>query len=356
MKKAQLLEQMEAKRQERAARHAKFIADARKKADTPAGREQIRSWVEAIQNEDKAALAKIDKDVRAEYRSQNITTPADGGYLVPTVVEANIVKLLKTVAPLRNLFTVIPNAPAKLQIGSETGRPNVAWTAEEAAYYQTKATFGTATINAHKLTGIVPITEEFMQDVANYPAVQALLEQQLAEAIGIQENAAFISGDGVTRPLGFRNLTLPTSQNLSYGATLVDLDYDDVKALKRAIKRAYRTNTAFIANENVEARLDGIKSTDGKYIYNPNVADENDFGRLLGRQFVTVDSVDEMTQGELWHVNGSSYWVTDVTGIRIDFGYATGDFESGRQSLRVMKRTGGAPVDVNGFAKSRAGA
>lgn len=356
MKKSDLIKAMESKRAEREARHAKFIAAAKKKAGTPEGRKQIRSWVSAIQNNDIDALKKIDGEVRAEYRSQNITTPADGGYLVPTVVEANIIEILKTIAPLRNVFTVIPNAPAKLQVGSQTGRPNVAWTAEEAAYYQTKATFGNATINAHKLTGIVPITEEFMQDVANYPAVQALLERQLAEAIGLQENAAFISGDGVTRPLGFRNLTLPAARDFSYGATLADLDYDDVKKLKRAIKRAYRGGTAFIANENVEAQLDGIKSTDGKYIYNPNVADENDFTQLLGRRFVTVDATDEMTQDELWHVNGSAYWITDVTGIRIDFGYATGDFEEGRQSLRVMKRTGGAPVNAEGFARAKAGA
>lgn len=353
MKKAQLLKEMEARRAERAARHAKLIESAKKNANTDKGREQIRSWVKAIQDEDKTALAKISQEVAKEYRSQNITTPADGGYLVPTIVEANIVEQLKLVAPLRSLFTVIPNAPAKLQVNSQTGRPNVAWTAEEAAYNATKATFGTATINAHKLTGIVPITEEFMQDVANYPAVQALLERQLAEAIGLQENAAFISGDGTTRPLGFRNLTLPAGQDLNYGAALTDLNYDDVKALKRAVKRAYRRNAGFIANENVEAQLDGVKDSDGKYIYNPNVADENDFTRLLGRNFLTVDSVDEMTQNELWFVDGGSYWITDVTGIRIDFGYATGDFEEGRQSLRVMKRTGGAPVNVNGFARSK---
>jgi HK97 family phage major capsid protein len=355
MKKADLLAAMEAKRQEREARHKKIVDLARKKAGTDEGRKQIRSWVKAIQDEDKAGLKAVSDEVAKEYRSQNITTPADGGYLVPTIVEANIIEQLKLIAPLRSLFTVIPNAPAKLQIGSQTGRPSVAWTAEEAAYYQTKATFGTATINAHKLTGIVPITEEFMQDVANYPAVQALLERQLAEAIGLQENAAFISGDGVTRPLGFRNLTLPAGQDLNYGAALTDLNYDDVKALKRAIKRAYRGNTGFIANEAVEAQLDGVKDSDGKYIYNPNVADENDFTRLLGRNFLTVDGTDELTQNELWFVNGASYWITDVTGIRIDFGYATGDFEEGRQSLRVMKRTGGAPVDVNGFARTKQG-
>lgn len=353
MKKAQLLAEMEKRKKEAEARHAKLIASAKKKANTDEGREQIRSWVKAIQTEDKDALAKISGEVAKEYRSQNITTPADGGYLVPTVVEANIIEQLKLVAPLRSLFTVIPNAPAKLQVNSQTGRPNVAWTAEEAKYFATKATFAPSTINAHKLTGIVPITEEFMEDVANYPAVQALLERQLAEAIGIQENAAFISGDGTTRPLGFRNLTLPAGQDLNYGAALANLDYDDVKALKRAIKRAYRSRAGFIANENVEAQLDGIKDTTGKYIYNPNVTDENDFTRLLGRNFLTVDSVDEMSQNELWFADGGSYWITDVTGIRIDFGYATDDFEEGRVSLRVMKRTGGAPVDVNGFARSK---
>ena len=44
--------------------------------------------------------------------SQNVTTQADGGYLVPTVIEKAIVEKMVDVAPIRQFATVISNAPA----------------------------------------------------------------------------------------------------------------------------------------------------------------------------------------------------------------------------------------------------
>lgn len=344
----ELKAEMEAKRLEAEARHKKLKAHNKSKANSAQDREQIKAWVKAINTGDKAALKSISGEVAKEYKSLNITTPAEGGYLVPTVVESNILEILKDISPLRSLFTVIPNAPSKLTINAQASRPTVGWTAEEAKYHQTGITWTPETINAFKITGIVPITEEFMEDVANYAGVQAMLERQLAEEIAYQENIAFISGDGVTRPLGFRTLLadLPAGQKID----VVDMDaitFDQVKALKRSLKRFNRRNAVFIGNENGVATLDAIKDGNGKYILNENVTEDNDVTRLLGRPYVEAD---ELTQQELWFVNGARYVITDVTGIRIDFGYATDDFEEGRESLRVMKRTGGSPIGVDGFA------
>lgn len=346
MTKAELLKEMAQRKAAAEAKHKKFVAESEKKAAKD-GRKQIKAWANAIAKKDLSALKTLSSDIEAEYKSQNVTTAGDGGYLVPTVVANNIVEKLKLVSNLRNLFTVIPDAPADLKLNMQAGRPAVAWTAEEAAYNATKATFAPKSIKAFKITGIVPITEEFMQDVANYPAVQALLESQLAQEIGYQENVAFISGDGTTRPLGFRTLTLPGGQVKTF-ASVGAISFDDVKGLKRALPAAYRTGAGFIGNDVVTTQLDGIKDTTGRYIYTENVQDENDFTRLLGRDYLEAG---ELTQNELWFANGAGYVITDVAGIRIDFGYATGDFENGRQSLRVMKRTGGSPLGTDWFAK-----
>lgn len=340
-----MLSEIQTKFKEAEAKKKAFVAAAKEKAETPEGKKQIKAWVEAIQKRDKKALAAISQEVEADYKSQNITTSGDGGYLVPTVVEANIVEKLETVAPLRQYFTVIPNAPAKLQINSQVARPSVAWTAEEAAYNATKATFDDTLIKAFKITGIVPMTEEFEQDVLGIDAVRSMLERQLAEEIGQLENIAFMSGDGTTRPYGFRNLSLPAERALT--ATFGDIDFDDVKDLKRALTQANRRGTVFLGNDNIEGALDKIKDLDGRYIYKESV-DESEFGRLLSRPFVNAD---ENTYDELWHINGRGYVITDVAGIRVDFGLATGDFEEGRRSLRVMKRVGGNVVLPELFAK-----
>lgn len=349
MTKKELMEKMAAKRAEAEARHKKLAAHNATKKNSAADRSQIKSWVKSIVTGDKAGLKKISDDVKAEYKSLNVTTPADGGYLVPTVVEGNILEILKEVSPLRQFFTVVPNAPAKLTVNAQATRPTVGWTAEEAKYHQTDITWTPETINAFKITGIVAITEEFMQDVANYAGVQALLERQLAEEIAYQENVAFINGDGTTRPLGFRTLlsAIGTAGQDVDVADMSALTFDEVKTLKRKLKRVNRRNAFFLGNEAGVATLDSIKDGNGKYVLNENLTEDNDVTRLLGRPYVEAD---ELTQEELWFINGSRYVVTDVTGVRIDFGYATDDFEEGRQSLRVMKRTGGSPIGVDGFA------
>ncbi len=340
-----LMADLETKFKQAEAKKKAFVKETKKKSKTVAGKKQLAEWIKALQAGDKKTLKRISSEISAEYKSQNITTNADGGYLVPTIMEANIVEKLETVAPLRQFFSVIANAPAKLQINAQLARPTVAWTAEEGAYNGTKITFDDVLIKAFKITGIVPMTEEFENDVLGIDGVRQLLERQLAEEIGQLENVAFMSGDGTTRPYGFRNLSLPTERVIN--TTLGTVDYDDVKDLKRALSQANRSGSFFLGNDVVEGTLDKIKDLNDRYIYADNVQD-SEFGKLLNRQFVNAD---ELAQNELWHINGRGYVITDVAGIRVDYGLATGDFEEGRRSLRVMKRVGGNVVLADLFAK-----
>ena len=327
------------------ARRKSFVAGQKEKADSKDGKKQITSWVKALQTRNTSELEVISDEIHQEYKSQNITTAADGGYLVPTVVEANIVENLKLVAQLRQMMTVISNAPSKLQINNQVLRPSVAWTAEEIAYNATKATFNDNLIVAHKITGIISMTEEFEQDALGIESIRQLLERQLAEEIGWQENIAFMSGDGTTRPYGFRNLSLPAERALT--TTFGTTDFDDVKDLKYALSQVNRRGSFFLGNDAIELTYDKVKDLNDRYIYTDSVK-EDDFSRLLGRPFINAD---ENTYDELWHINGRGYVITDVAGIRIDFGFGDLDFEKGRRSMRVMKRTGGQVILPECFAK-----
>jgi HK97 family phage major capsid protein len=330
------------------AKQQTFLKSEMKKAETTDGKAQIKAWVDGIRNKDLTRLKNVSDEVEQTYKSQNITTNGDGGFLVPTVVEAAIVERLVTVAPLRSQANVISNAPAKFQINSQVARPDVDWTAEEAAYNATKMTVDDTVITAFKTTGIIPLTEEFEQDALGIDGVREMLQRQLGEAIGIKENTAFITGDGTTRPYGFRNLSFAGgAASRALASDFGVLDFDDVKDLKRALTQANRRGSFFLGNDEIEGALDKIKDNDGRYIYKDSV-DESEFGRLLSRPFINAD---EHTNNELWHINGRGYVITDVAGIRIDFGLATGDFEEGRRSLRVMKRTGGNVVLSELFAK-----
>jgi len=152
-------------------------------------------------------------------------------------LEKAIVEKMVDVTPIRQFATVISNAPANLRVPGQASRPQVAWTAEEANYNKTKATFSGFDIVAKKLTGIVPLTEEFQQDAAAFSVVEQLLTKQLAEEIAYQENIAFLAGDGTSKPRGIRTrkTALPAGQKINFGANVAALNYDAVKKAYRAM-------------------------------------------------------------------------------------------------------------------------
>lgn len=369
--KEQLAEEIEKRQAEarkqaeaRAARHAKMTEHNKEMSESDRGRAQTRAWFNAVRTGNTQELRRIDSEVAREYAdidvevrrmgyradSQNVTTQADGGYLVPTVIEKAIVEKMVDVAPIRQFATVISNAPANLRVPGQVSRPQVAWTAEEANYNKTKATFSGFDIVAKKLTGIVPLTEEFQQDAAAFSVVEQLLTKQLAEEIAYQENIAFLAGDGTSKPRGIRTRknALPANQKINFGANVAALNYDAVKKAYRAMPISYRRNAFWVGNTNLVTQLDTVKDTTGRYIYTQDVRDGLPYDKLLGLPFVEVDTT-AMNFDELWLVNKNCFWITDVAGVRIDFGYANGDFESGRNSLRVMKRTGASPLITDGF-------
>ena len=369
--KEQLAEEIEKRQAEarkqaeaRAARHAKMTEHNKEMSESDHGKAQTRAWFNAVRTGNVQELRRIGEQVSKEYAdidvkvrqmgyrtdSQNVTTNADGGFLVPTVIERAIVEKMVDIAPIRQHATVISNAPANLRVPGQASRPQVVWTAEEAAYNKTHATFAGYDIVAKKLTGIVPLTEEFMQDASAFSVVEQLLTKQLAEEIAYQENIAFLAGDGTTKPRGIRarKADLAAGQKINMGANISALNYDIVKKAYRAMPLAYRRNSFWIGNTNLVAQLDAVKDGSGRYVYTQDVRDGMPYDKLLGLPFVEVDAT-AMNFDELWLVNKNCFWITDVAGIRIDFGYANGDFESGRNSLRVMKRTGASPLITDGF-------
>ena len=144
-------------------------------SESDRGRAQTRAWFNAVRTGNTQELRRIDSEVAREYAdidievrrmgyradSQNVTTQADGGYLVPTVIEKAIVEKMVDVAPIRQFATVISNAPANLRVPGQVSRPQVAWTAEEANYNKTKATFSGFDIVAKKLPVLCLLLKSF---------------------------------------------------------------------------------------------------------------------------------------------------------------------------------------------------
>ena len=90
---------------------------------------------------------------------------ANGGYLVPTEFEKFIVDTLKEENVMRRLCKVITTDNER-KIPVAATHSTAAWTAENAAYTESNPTFAQKTIDAYKLTDLVKVSIELLDDSA----------------------------------------------------------------------------------------------------------------------------------------------------------------------------------------------
>lgn len=76
------------------------------------------------------------------------------------------------------------------------------WEGEDTAHTASKGKFGELSMKLHKLSALVPVTEELLEDA---PLIESWITNNAPQAMLQKVNTAIISGGGVGMPLGFLN-------------------------------------------------------------------------------------------------------------------------------------------------------
>ena len=164
-------------------------------------------------------------------------TDADGGFLVPEEFERQIITTLDEANVVRSLAKVITT-------GSERKIPIAAthsvaqWTAENAAYTESNPTFGQKQIDAFKLTDLIRVSQELLQDSAF--DLESYIAGEFARAFGIAEEEAFCVGTGTNQPTG-----IFTANGGEVGVTAAAtnaITADELISLVYALMSPYRRN------------------------------------------------------------------------------------------------------------------
>ena len=115
---------------------------------------------------------------------------ANGGYLVPEEFENQLVKALEEENVMRKLCNVITTANER-KIPISGTHSVAAWTAENAEYTESNPTFDQKTIDAYKLTDLIKVSIELLDDSA-FP-LEPYIAQEFARAFGIAEETVIPS-------------------------------------------------------------------------------------------------------------------------------------------------------------------
>ena len=235
---------------------------------------------------------------------------ADGGYLVPEEFEKDIVRGIDETNIIRSIAKVITTANDR-KIPIAVGHSVATWTAENAAYTESNPTFGQKQIDAFKLTDLVRVSIELLQDAAF--DIEGYIIKEFSYAFGVAEEQAFCVGTGVNQPTGIFTADGGEIGVTAGSATAVTID--DVINLVYSLKEPYRKNAKFLMNEATVSLIRKLKDGNGNYLWQPSVqAGQPD--KILGYDVFTTPFAPTIAGGALAIAFGdfSNYWIGDRGG------------------------------------------
>jgi HK97 family phage major capsid protein len=149
------------------------------------------------------------RKIRNDYSSID---PAGGGFLVPEVLRAELLRVALETAIVRPRARVIPMDSARVPFPAIDSTSNASsvfggvvgyWTQEGAAITESQAAFGRVTLDAKKLAILSEVPNELLSD--SVISFESFINQIMPQAISWYEDSAFLMGDGGNEPLGVLN-------------------------------------------------------------------------------------------------------------------------------------------------------
>jgi len=256
--------------------------------------------------EDFGSVLRLKKPV---HNVLSTTPDADGGYLVPVEFERRIVQGLEEANVIRRIArTISTSAERKIPIAADQSVAK--WTPENAPIQESMLTFAQKTIDAYKLTDLIRISMELLQD--SMFDLEGYIADDFARAFGVAEEEAFCIGTGVGQPTGIFRETGGGTIGVNAGNAI---NTDNLIDLIYALKSPYRRNATFLMRDITVSAIRKLKDGNGQYLWQPSVqAGEPD--RLLGYRLYTSPYVPTVEAGALPVAFGdfAHYWIADRMG------------------------------------------
>ena len=233
-------------------------------------------------SESKATLGRYIRtgDVPDTERKAWTEAGDSAGVLVPSEIASEVMAVAKKYSPLREVCRVIPitTTASKFVLPVVTDGAPSGWVGEVDERPNTAApSIDGVTFPDAECFCNIPLSAWVDEDTQ----AASLVVNEIGKAFGRQEGAAFITGDGSKKPIGFLHGT-PTAEAdevrafgtlqflLSGGAA--GLTSDALISLVYSLKPEYRMNGVWTMNASTIAAVRKLKSTSGDYIWADSIA------------------------------------------------------------------------------------
>tara|TARA_Y100000310_G_scaffold101137_1_gene99040 strand:- start:304 stop:1548 length:1245 start_codon:yes stop_codon:yes gene_type:complete len=283
---------------------------------------------------------------------------AQGGYLVPvefrdqllkTSLEASIVKARATAIPMQTNRIVIPAVVDTDHSTNYFGGIIPDRTAEHGSKSATKPRFDQVALTLHKLTGMVYVTDELLED--SPISIPPLLDALFGGAIAFEEDDAYLQGTGVNMALGAFNAGNPSlvTQAIEPGQPASTILWQNVINMWSRLHPPSMKNAVWVANIECFPQLASMAMAVGAggvpvWMPGDGVAG-SPFGTLMGRPLFLSEKMQALsTAGDIGVGDFSQYLVAQKSGGGLQTATSMHyHFNLDEQTFRFVLRYDGQP-------------
>jgi HK97 family phage major capsid protein len=190
------------------------------------------------------------------------------------------------------------------------------WDSEAATMTQSKPALKDVTVKLHRVTALVPVTEELLEDNS---ALGSYVSGKAGEKIAFKVNDAIVNGTGVGQPLGIMNAACKVTVTKETSQTAATFHgRNAVKMMARMPAQSFGRSVWLINQDVVPfilklgfdvTKADGTAAGAGAIYLPPNgLANSGPYGSLLGRPIVVTEACATVgTEGDVILADLSKY-------------------------------------------------
>jgi HK97 family phage major capsid protein len=249
-----------------------------------------------------------------DYALQNMVTKAlhtaenaEGGYLVPQIIEEKIMRRVEQASPLRRLASIMTISTSAVEVLIDRNTVAEAGWAAEADDRDETATpqLTKIRIPVHELYARPRATQKLLED--SMIDVESWLAARIAARMMQLENLAFLNGDGINKPKGILNY--PTCHKHEWewgkfehiitgvaGGFAEENGADILIETVNALKAEYLKGSVWLMSRSAHATVKKLKDSHGHYLWQPSMNGEAT-PTLLGYPIEIAEEMPELIAG-----------------------------------------------------------
>lgn len=319
--------------------------------------EQLR----AVRHASMTVSSPVDARLYAVALGASESVPADGGFIVQPEFAKDILRRTFETGEVSRRCYQFPLTRNRLIIsavdedsrkdGSRWGGIQAYWENEANNYVGTRPKFRSMELICNKLTGLVYLTDEIVEDAA---ALGAFVADAFPQEFTFLIEAAIFNGIGAGQPLGINNsgCVIVVAKDTNQPAKTISTT--NVLNMWSRLWAPSRKNAVWFVNQDIEPQLYtlALQNPTGAVLFNgplytpPGVNGNNSgYGLLLGRPVIPIEQASTLgTQGDIVLADMQQYLLAQkVDGITADTSIHVA-YLTGEQAFRFRVRLDGQPM------------